>query len=249
MLHSRPHRILVAEDNELNQRVIRELLRHRGYEVDVVDGGYEAIAALEKGSYHLLILDCMMPGLDGFDTSRMIRSGEHPNLDRTIPILATTALSSKSDRQRCLDAGMDDYLSKPIKAKVLFERIEHLIARHWTPKQTEDISGVPAGDRKLDGTLLVETIVDSIAGKLVNEVRDWETQLGALFEGRDWTAIANLAHKIRGAVELIGHPGLSKLTIELEQSAVAKNEQATAKALTEVNSGLQSVRRELGQRS
>lgn len=248
MLHDKPHRILVAEDNELNQLVIQELLRHRGYEVEVVGGGHEAFAALKRASYSLLILDCMMPGLDGFATSRMIRSETSPGFDRAIPILATTALSSDSDRQMCLDSGMDDYLCKPIMAKVLFEYVERLIAGRSNPQQTDDTAAVPTIDEKQDSASRVEIIVASMSSKVVREVRDWETELGKLFEGQDWIAIRNLAHKIRGTADVMGFPALSSHTAALEQAAAAGDEPVINKILTVVISELQKMRDKLGQR-
>jgi CheY-like chemotaxis protein len=234
----------------LNQRVVRELLHHRGYEVDVVDGGHEAIAALKKGSYSLLVLDCMMPGLDGFATSRMIRNEAAGSTNRNIPILATTALASEDDRQRCLDAGMDDYLSKPIRANQLFERVERLIAGLPEAGQKANDAGAKAAaeanNSEQDNTRLVQNLVDSMADKLIQEAVNWETELEGLLAEQDWVAIRNLAHKIRGAADVIGLPELSRCTAALEQCVVAGDESAVAKVLGEVIVELKGMREKLG---
>ena len=111
-------RILLADDNEANQMLIVRLLERRGYRVDVVAGGSEALAALAQQHYDLLFLDCFMPDMNGFETARRIRSSEPPG--RRIPIIAITANVLPEDRQKCLDSGMDDFLAKPINRDNLF---------------------------------------------------------------------------------------------------------------------------------
>jgi two-component system sensor histidine kinase/response regulator len=247
--HFAKPRILVAEDNGLNQRVIRELLQHRGYEVDVVDGGFEAIETLKKGEYSLLILDCLMPKLDGFATARMIRSNGSSGCNRDIPILATTALATERDRQRCLEAGMDDYLSKPIKAALLFERVEKLIAGS---SETGGNAAAPAfrvREHDQDNQRLEQSVVEAMAGRLVEDAREWESELVLLSQSGDWVAVRNLAHKIRGAADVFALADLSKLAATLENNATYNAEPARTNSLMEVIDGLRRVSTELGQRS
>lgn len=112
--------ILVAEDNNINQMFVRELLKHCGCTCDIVSNGKEALTSLQKSDYDLVLMDCQMPEMDGFTACREIRrreaTGEFPERR---PIIALTANALKSDRERCLESGMDDYLSKPLQAAQL----------------------------------------------------------------------------------------------------------------------------------
>ncbi|MBZ0153876.1 MAG: response regulator [Planctomycetes bacterium] len=105
-------RVLVVEDNAINQTVARRMLEQLGQTVHLAGNGIEALAALQQASFDLVLMDCQMPEMDGFEATRRIRAGEAPP---RLPIIALTANSLKGDRERCLAAGMDDYLSKPIR--------------------------------------------------------------------------------------------------------------------------------------
>jgi CheY-like chemotaxis protein len=113
-----PLRILVAEDNRINQMVIVRMLEKDGHRVDVVGNGREALAALEGASYDLVLMDCQMPEMDGFEATSAIRATERPS-GAHVTIVALTANAMEGDRERCLAAGMDDYLAKPITRHAL----------------------------------------------------------------------------------------------------------------------------------
>ena len=119
-------RILVADDSESNQLLVVRLLEKRGYRVDVVSNGSEALAVLVQKPYDLLLLDCFMPDMNGYETARRIRSSEPPG--QRIPIIALTANVLPEDRQKCLDVGMDDYVAKPINRDDLFAALAR-----WLP--------------------------------------------------------------------------------------------------------------------
>ncbi|MFH1117844.1 MAG: response regulator [Pseudomonadota bacterium] len=118
--------ILLAEDNVINQRFAVKLLEKMGHLVSVARNGNEVMEALERETFDLILMDVQMPEMDGLDTTRLIRSREEQRGGH-IPIIAMTAHAMKGDREKCLDAGMDDYASKPIKAEELFEAIEKLM--------------------------------------------------------------------------------------------------------------------------
>lgn len=112
--------ILVAEDNKINQMYIRELLKHFGCTCDIANNGVEALTAMQLNRYNLVLMDCQMPEMDGFTATREIRRREAVGeLAGRQPIIALTANAIKGDRERCLDAGMDEYLSKPLEATQL----------------------------------------------------------------------------------------------------------------------------------
>jgi CheY-like chemotaxis protein len=117
--------ILIAEDNAINQKVIERMVQKLGYHVNLVTNGREAIEALSHDDYGLIFMDCQMPEMDGFEACREIRKTE---TGFRIPIVAITANAMKGDRERCLAAGMDDYVSKPFKQDDL-----RVVIERWMP--------------------------------------------------------------------------------------------------------------------
>lgn len=120
-------RILAAEDNEVNQVVIERLVQRLGYAIDVVDSGQAAVAAAARGGYALVLMDCQMPGMDGFEATCAIRA--LPGPAGALPIVAVTAHAAPGDRQQCLAAGMDDYLAKPILLDDLARILDRWLTR------------------------------------------------------------------------------------------------------------------------
>jgi CheY-like chemotaxis protein len=112
--------VLVVEDNLVNQKVVRLLLARRGCRVDVAANGAEALAILDRLAYDLVLMDCQMPEVDGYEATRSLRRGAGPNARTTV--VAMTANVLPGDRERCIDAGMDDYVAKPIREDEL-ERV------------------------------------------------------------------------------------------------------------------------------
>jgi two-component system, sensor histidine kinase and response regulator len=121
-------RVLLAEDNPVNQRVASRLLEKRGHRVQVASNGLEALAALEKETFDLVFMDVQMPEMDGFEATAEIRKREQGSNFR-IPVIALTAHAMKGDRERCIAAGMDGYLSKPIRAQELEEILDKYVVR------------------------------------------------------------------------------------------------------------------------
>jgi len=118
-----PLTILLAEDNPINQTVARKILARGGYRCDVVSDGRSALAALRGGGYDVVLMDCQMPGLDGFEVTAALRGIERESGRLPAHVIAMTANAMKGDRERCLHAGMDDYLSKPVQPDLLLERL------------------------------------------------------------------------------------------------------------------------------
>jgi CheY-like chemotaxis protein len=116
-------RILIAEDNRVNQRVAAFMLKKLGYESDVVDNGVEALRALESTPYALILMDSHMPEMDGFEATAAIRGMGRKFKD--IPIIAVTADALTGDREKCTQAGMSDYLSKPLSLEALKRVLSH----------------------------------------------------------------------------------------------------------------------------
>ena len=128
--------ILLAEDNAVNQRVATAMLTKRGHEVDVVGNGVDAVKAVKSRAYDLVLMDIQMPELDGLEATRQIRAWERRHGGH-VPIVAMTAHAMKGDREKCLRAGMDEYLSKPVRGPQLFEMIQRVVTHRGRPGATE----------------------------------------------------------------------------------------------------------------
>ena len=118
--------LLLAEDNPVNQEVARNMLENIGCRVEVVDNGREAVAAASRTRFDLILMDCQMPRMDGYQATESIRRREEAENEpgNRLPIIALTAHAMEGDRERCLAAGMDDYLAKPFTQKQLAEVLE-----------------------------------------------------------------------------------------------------------------------------
>jgi CheY-like chemotaxis protein len=133
-------RILLVEDNLINQKVAVHMLKTIGYTVDVVADGQQALEALERVNYDLVLMDCMMPVMDGFEATAAIRGPHSKVHNHTVPIIAMTANAMKEDRDKCLAAGMDGYVSKPVKKQVLADILEQWLSpAHLLRKKNIDV--------------------------------------------------------------------------------------------------------------
>jgi CheY-like chemotaxis protein len=134
--------VLLAEDNPVNQLLITRLLEKRGHSVVVAANGREALAALEEESYDLVFMDIQMPDMDGIEATAAIREKEN-NSGKHQPVIALTAHAMKGDQERCLEAGMDDYLSKPIRPQELDDILEKYVGRRM--EAANEPQGAPSG--------------------------------------------------------------------------------------------------------
>jgi CheY-like chemotaxis protein len=119
--------VLLVEDNVVNQKVFTAMLASIGYQADIAENGFDALQVLDDHRYAAVFMDCQMPVMDGFETTRELRQRE--GTGRHTHVIAVTASAMESDRIRCIDAGMDDYLNKPINANDLATKLGRLAAR------------------------------------------------------------------------------------------------------------------------
>ena len=129
----RPICVLLAEDNPVNQRLVRQLLEKTGHSVDIVATGTEAVARAAGQGFDLILMDVQMPDLDGFEATRLIRARE--NGENHVPIYAFTAHALRGDDQRCIEAGMDGYLAKPVRPEQLLNVVNTVAQKTPAPAQ------------------------------------------------------------------------------------------------------------------
>jgi two-component system sensor histidine kinase/response regulator len=212
-------RVLVAEDNELNTALLKELLAQRAYKADFAVNGRDAMDQVVVGSHDLLLLDLHMPEMDGFEVVRAIRERERETGGH-LPIIALTARSSRLDRERSLAAGMDDFLSKPIDVRLLWEAIDRAMATH-----------PPAPNRR---TLLLDapTILRVCGGRpevfarLCTVFRDTlpvhVARARAAFDDLDWMRLRDAAHRVHGTLAAFSTVA-GDLALALEDAAATED--------------------------
>jgi len=215
-------RILLAEDNPLNQKVARLLLEKLGYSADLAANGLEVLAALERQDYDVVLMDVMMPELDGLEATRRIVA-RWPR-ERRPRIVAVTASAMREDRERCLAAGMDEYLSKPIDLQALAEALQHSRRETREGPREMDSPSLPMIDElwRLDPqetTRLVESFLVHLDLQLAS--------LREAVEQGDAATIEQVAHSLRGASATLGLPRLPDSLGDLIRM-VRKGEQAGA---------------------
>lgn len=240
-------KILIADDNFVNLRVLQELLKMRGHVVHAANDGTEVMPALESGSFDLVILDCLMPGMDGFETCRAIRAADPSRINPDIPVLAVTALASDEDRQKCLQAGMNDYVSKPIIAEDLYRHVDGLLgleaSRTSDTAARRDFAATGSEARAPD---VVNQVFGGLANRLKPDLLKWQKLLQRFLERDEYAEIRFLAHKIRGIADLIAAPELSELTAELERAAESERHDSVATLVPQVVSALGELHKSLG---
>ena len=207
-------RVLLAEDNLVNQAVIKGMLEFAGHQVDAVINGQAALQALEKTPYDLVIMDCLMPQMDGFEATRRIRASSGSGFDPNIPILAVTALASDEDRWKCMDAGMTGYISKPVKARELLASITALCR-----VSPESAAGKPAGKTQAKQSISQSDLLLKMSPLLLQDAEQWQVELRQLDGENRLGELGALAHKIRGTADVMGFHKLSRFAAKLEKTA------------------------------
>ena len=220
-------RILLAEDNITNQIVITKLLEKLGCHADAVANGLEAVRALETTPYDLVLMDVQMPEMDGFEATAIIRDPSSNVADHDIPIIAMTAHALEGDRERCLAAGMDGYVSKPVTADKLVQALQrHLDAPKELPSQPKTEPG-SVQEMAFDRSRLAwnlandeELIALAIETFLADAPRHVQNMQQAIKAG-DADATRRAGHALKGASGTVGAIQLQELAAQLEQAGEA----------------------------
>jgi signal transduction histidine kinase/HPt (histidine-containing phosphotransfer) domain-containing protein/AmiR/NasT family two-component response regulator len=226
-------RILLAEDNITNQQVALAILRKIGLKADAVADGREALAALRTIPYDLVLMDVQMPEMDGFEATRFIRDGSGGVLNRAVPIIAMTAHAMQGDRENCLAAGMDDYITKPVTPVGLSEVMKKWVVKIAAASKVADKAAAIADScARIDTAIFDETsLVERLMGDhdLAREIArcfldDIPTRIEALrgcLDAEDAKGAQRQAHTIKGAAANVSGDALSKLAAELDQAGKA----------------------------
>jgi signal transduction histidine kinase/two-component SAPR family response regulator/HPt (histidine-containing phosphotransfer) domain-containing protein len=252
-------RVLIAEDNPVNQKLIRAQLGKLGYRPDVVANGREAVEAVERVAYDLVLMDCRMPEMNGLDATRAIRAREGGK--RRTQIIAMTANALERDRRRCLEAGMDDYLAKPLHLDDLRGALERALERAapFACAATDNETAVaePAGEEPvvrrdvldgLRGDLLADgsneefrEIIDLFLG---NAERNCNAVRQALARG-DQHAIELAAHSLKGSSSTMGAARMAALCATIEELSHSGALDSAGALVDRLEGELQLVQQEL----
>jgi len=226
---SAPHnlRILMAEDNITNQKVAEAILKRLGYRVDTVNNGKEAVEALATEHYDLVLMDCQIPEMDGFEATQVIRDPASKVLNHQVTIVALTANAMKGDREACVAAGMNDYLSKPVDPRLLAQVLERWTQPQATllPRPAAALAG-PIPLPTFDCHEFLERMMgdrDLALSVLSAFLSDLPTQVKFLREalpGTDAALVRRLAHTIKGAAANTASHALKKSAARIEAAAV-----------------------------
>ncbi len=247
--HKRHIRILLAEDNTVNQKIALRILEKKlGYHADVVTNGKEAIESLERFDYDLVLMDCQMPEMDGYEAASTIRDQNSAVRNHIIPIIAMTANAMKGDREKCLEAGMDDYVTKPINVKKLADAIDRNLSNGEKQQLSSSVQEVTVSKETKQGELEaicseyandedLVVLIDEFAAGLGEDIASMRTVL----EGGDYDGLRRLAHQMKGAGGSYGYPMLTETAKVLEEAAKEEDVKTGTTALDELEALCQAV--------
>ncbi|MDQ8204530.1 response regulator [Pelagicoccus sp. SDUM812003] len=232
-------RVLLAEDNLTNQRVALGILSKLGVVAEAVENGREAIAALEQFDYDLVLMDMQMPEMDGLEATRRIRSGASKARNPNLPIVALTANAMLEDRARCIEAGMVDFISKPVEVQALVKAMEgalsvsgqaHRVASgHDLAAESKWVArrGAPVSDpvwdqpsflaRVMGDRSVADAVLRAFLGELGKQIDDLEN----CWDNRDRVKLEGVLHRLRGSSESVDGSGLAQVLRSIEEDLSA----------------------------
>ncbi len=242
------HHILLAEDNLINQKVSTKILNRAGYNVTAVGSGAEVLEAVDKNKFDLILMDIQMPGIDGYAATKEIRKLNNGYSE--IPIIALTAYALKGDREKCIKAGMNDYLTKPISADKLIVKIDTLLKiNQYKPEPVaevlqnepvifdyERLKKVSMGDVEFEEELLTSFIED------INNKLD---KMMELVNSKDMVKIMELAHTIKGASYSVGAQQIGDEVLAIEISCKSNDYESVFERMDKLRTAVSNTRSEI----
>jgi two-component system, sensor histidine kinase and response regulator len=238
--------ILLAEDNLVNQTLAVRLLNKRGYSVAVASNGREALEHLERERFDLVLMDLQMPEMGGFEAVAVLREREKIERRGHLPVLALTAHAMKGDRERCLEAGMDGYVSKPIRFGELFAAIEAAVGIEPLESLVSS-SGFATDSAVLDTAELLQSVdgdvelMREVVGVFLEEMPRMLTRIGDAVEQGDADALASAAHAFKGAVGNLGAGAAVSAARRLEELGRRRNMCSSHEAYEDLQAELERL--------
>ncbi len=226
-------KILLAEDNEINQMVALATLGKLGYRADAVNDGKQAVQELEKIQYDIVLMDCQMPEMDGYEATKQIRNPSSGVIDHNIPIIALTAHTTKGDRDKCLKAGMDDYMAKPFQPQLLAEMLKKWLPEHDSFSRDEKES--PPLEKEhpqkeildwagfLNRVMEDEDLAKDIFKEFLNETPKRIDNIQKGIDCDDIQATKREAHTLKGSSANVGAVVLQDIAYQIESAASDKD--------------------------
>jgi CheY-like chemotaxis protein/HPt (histidine-containing phosphotransfer) domain-containing protein len=264
--HRRQARILLVEDYPTNQQLAMNHLRRAGYEVDLAENGQEAVAAFERKAYDLILMDMQMPVMDGYKAAKAIRALEQipghsaPSAGRLprIPIIATTAHAMEGDRELCLEAGMDDYIAKPLRKAKLLAMVERWAAITGEERGTPEggaaeaaAAAPPSTPERLDDPIAFERAIAEFEGdealllevlkEFIGNVKQQIEAIGQALSEGNADVVRREAHSIKGGAADLTAVRLSALAFELEKMGKSNALDSGRAALSELTEALAAL--------
>lgn len=252
-------RLLLVEDNLSNRKLALAVLRKLGYTADSAENGREAVEVLRERAYDLVLMDCLMPEMDGYEATRRIRDPASPVLNHTIPVIAMTANALPGDRERCLAAGMNDYVSKPFLPRQLQEMLERFLVSS-TPQPPEDPTPPPHPEPLLDPALpalnpapLVDrlfgdvTLARQIIHDFLIEADHDQVELIRALQGQNTVLAGRLVQGMRDGADTVGAIRVHQLARRIEETILAERWSHAVTCLETLPHELEIARNATGQ--
>jgi CheY-like chemotaxis protein/HPt (histidine-containing phosphotransfer) domain-containing protein len=251
-------RLLLVEDNLSNQMVATMMLEHHGHEIDKASNGLEALERLSQKSYDAVLMDCQMPEMDGYEATRRIRSGSIPGVPTRVPIIALTAHALPTDRAKCLEVGMDDYVSKPIDAASLQAALSRCgvatrggrpDVQHIRVLDNEESAVLDEGQlgqlRELQNPAGPGTLAHGVASLFMQEMPGRLEELRRYTTAHDGEHLGRAAHTLAGSCASLGARRLRALSRDLEAAAKSGNWEKAAEGVVAVEQAVEELSLEL----
>ncbi|OPX55328.1 PAS domain S-box-containing protein [Oceanospirillum multiglobuliferum] len=236
-------RVLLVEDNDINQMVATGILQELGLQVDVASNGEEALAFLRhhlEPAYHLVFMDCQMPKMDGYEASRQIRAGQAGEKNKEIAIIAMTANAMTGDKEKCLASGMNDYLSKPLVVGDIVSKLNLYLTGDKLSKTTtsSNTTVIPSLEQRLDNDheadwqsleawqveemlhrmMGIESSIIQLLKTFLRNLPEQLSQLQSAVKQQNWAELCHQAHALKGAAANLSAKRLSYLSAKLERA-------------------------------
>jgi two-component system sensor histidine kinase/response regulator len=250
-----PAKILLVEDDKVNQMLALNQLDYLGYQADAVDGGGAALQALDRSSYDLILMDCQMPMMDGYQTTASIRQRE--GQQRHTTTIAMTANAMDGDREKCLDAGMDDYITKPVDLNILAAKLRQWLARVTPASEHAAHAASPSANSHvlIDAAVISDLreiskksghdVLRKTAEVFFAEAPKHIAELRATIGVHDLARAAQIAHQLKGAAGCVGITRVRELCAEIEANSKKGNADNTEEALADIEAEVSGAREAL----